>query len=889
MKTRGFPHFRHLGLTAALLLMLLTACGTTAQSDHHASCAALVSGRTDGSATPRFGPNPPAPTRSWSDPDGWQTGRVPEAGEDVVITANEVVLLDVSPPELGLLNLDGALVFGNSDLELQVAGIMITGGLFVGSEAAPFMHSALITVGSEERAHRSDCLGDNYIGLLGGVLEAHGNPDGPAWTRLTATATPGATTITVEDATGWRTGDRVAIASTDFYTPRWLQEGGSVDRQVEERTIVRVDGNTLTLDEPFAYTHEGVSRTYGGGAAGQMTLEARAEVMRLTRNVTIRGLESTADPESSTYRHGAHIMALGNSRVQLDSVELTAMGQTGVLARYPVHFHLQGQGAAGSSVKNSSLHHLYSRCVTIHGSSGVHLDANAAYDTLGHCYFLEDGAETGNLLTGNLGMVVREPPESQRLIPTDGGHMGPSVFWVTNPDNVLEGNVAASSAGSGFWYSLPEHPTGPSYAIFGGADIWPRRTPLGSFRGNVAHSNYNDGLHVDLGPAEGTLRPEAAWYRPRTVPGDQASEPVPAIFEGYVAYKHRAAAAWFRGDNTWLTRSLLVDNAIGVTFASSNSGLKESVLAAFVEDPPPEGFFRDGFAVRGFEFYDGPVRVEDTHFGGYAWDPRGAAALSILDYTSFSLSPVSSAAGLTFGPGTNRVRFTSRTLEERDKVDRDSGEDGYASGLFLDADGSVTGVAGVAVTVNNPLLQVAGCTHREEWNANVCQARYAALTLRNEDAPPRQLGPTVLTREASASAPAASHTMFGSPNGGVSTPNVHFRALVPLGLDYSYEFLGRTPNKYVIELRTAETGDVVTVSVPYRNGAPASLWIYRDYWIHERGLLREFGSLQQFRASSEAGYYLGDTTLHVRLQVQQVESQPARDWAHLTVSQVRLH
>ena len=64
------------------------------------------------------------------------------------------------------------------------------------------------------------------------------------------------------------------------------------------------------------------------------------------------------------------------------------MGQSGVLMRYPVHFHLQGEAALGSYVRNSSLHHLYNRCITIHGSSGVLLEDNAAYDTFGHCYFL---------------------------------------------------------------------------------------------------------------------------------------------------------------------------------------------------------------------------------------------------------------------------------------------------------------------------------------------------------------------------------------------------------------------------------------------------------------------------------------------------------------------
>ncbi len=62
-------------------------------------------------------------------------------------------------------------------------------------------------------------------------------------------------------------------------------------------------------------------------------------------------------------------------------------------------------------------------------------------------------------ITGNLGLLTREPAAADRLLPTDGS---PATFWVTNPDNVVSNNVAAGSQGNGFWYALPEHPTGLS-------------------------------------------------------------------------------------------------------------------------------------------------------------------------------------------------------------------------------------------------------------------------------------------------------------------------------------------------------------------------------------------------------------------------------------------
>src|SRR5690606_38039282 len=55
----------------------------------------------------------------WSDPATWPNGQVPAAGDKVVIARDKNVLLDVSPPALGGLSIDGKLTFSDdADLEL---------------------------------------------------------------------------------------------------------------------------------------------------------------------------------------------------------------------------------------------------------------------------------------------------------------------------------------------------------------------------------------------------------------------------------------------------------------------------------------------------------------------------------------------------------------------------------------------------------------------------------------------------------------------------------------------------------------------------------------------------------------------------------------------------
>ena len=68
-----------------------------------------------------------------------------------------------------------------------------------------------------ELGEESDCFGHNYVGLVHGTLEVYGANDGPAWTRLAASAPVGATSLLVDDARAGARATRIAIASTDFY------------------------------------------------------------------------------------------------------------------------------------------------------------------------------------------------------------------------------------------------------------------------------------------------------------------------------------------------------------------------------------------------------------------------------------------------------------------------------------------------------------------------------------------------------------------------------------------------------------------------------------------------------------------------------------------------
>src|SRR5262245_45390494 len=89
--------------------------------------------------------NAATPT-NWSNPDTWPNRKVPVAGDKVTIGRDKDVILDVSPPALGGLSIDGKLTFANdADLELTTEWIMLHGELAIGSEASPHTRNATIT------------------------------------------------------------------------------------------------------------------------------------------------------------------------------------------------------------------------------------------------------------------------------------------------------------------------------------------------------------------------------------------------------------------------------------------------------------------------------------------------------------------------------------------------------------------------------------------------------------------------------------------------------------------------------------------------------------------------------------------------------------------------
>ena len=122
---------------------------------------------------------------SWSDPASWPNRKVPVAGDKVTIGRDKEVVLDVSPPALGGLSIDGKLSFADdADLELTTEWIMLHGELEIGTEARPHTRKATITLTDNVKGEDvMGGMGDRGIMLSGGTLNLHGDRTN-TWTKL---------------------------------------------------------------------------------------------------------------------------------------------------------------------------------------------------------------------------------------------------------------------------------------------------------------------------------------------------------------------------------------------------------------------------------------------------------------------------------------------------------------------------------------------------------------------------------------------------------------------------------------------------------------------------------------------------------------------------------
>ncbi|XP_039575419.1 cell surface hyaluronidase isoform X3 [Passer montanus] len=657
----------------------------------------------------------------------------------------------------------------------------------------------------------------------------------------------------LDDVSTWEPGDRIVVASTDYSM-----------YQTEEFTLLpcmECTKHQVKVKENPQFPH--VGEVIDG-------VDMRAEVGVLTRNILIKGETENAcylEKECQFFSYdtfGGHIKILKNfTSVHLSYVELKQMGQQQI-GSYPVHFHLcgdvdeKGGYTFKTYLEGLSIHHCFSRCVTVHATNGLLIKDTIGYDTLGHCFFIEDGIEQRNTLFHNLGLVTKPGT----ILPTDrnssmcigirdkvyGSYvpvpatdcMAVSTFWISHPNNHLINNAAAGSQDAGIWYLFHRVATGDSHSL--AIETKSELTPLGIFYNNRVHSNFKAGLFIDKGvkttnasaddPREYLCLDNNARFRPHQ-DADPEKPRVAALIDRLISFKNNDHGAWVRGGDILIQNSGFADNGIGLTFASDGSfpndeGASQEVSESLFIGESKNYGFQGGqnkyvgtggidnktrtlprnrtFPIRGFQIYDGPIHLTKCTFKNFVPTPdRYTSAVGFLMKNPWQMTPKNNISLVKFGPNVSLKAFFGKPgpwFEEGDL-------DGDKNSIFHDLDGSVTDYTDTYVgRMDNYLIQHPKCINITEWNGVVCSGSYAQVYVQTWNG--QNLSMTIVRDEY----PANPMVLRGINQRAAAFQQ--YQPVVMLQKGYTIHWNGKAPNVTYLYLINFNKNDWIRVGLCYQ-------------------------------------------------------------------------
>jgi hypothetical protein len=216
------------------------------------------------------------------------------------------IILDVSPPSLGRLVVEGSLLINSSSVNLSAVYIEIKGGSLIianfdvdGNVIDAYSGNCTITLlgtndcmarlyGRDPRYTPEVKLGRQALRLGAGVLGvfgtflALGRPRNRIWVDLARTAFAGEAVLVLDSLVDWAIGSEIAISPSDFEPHEVeIHEILSVQTQFYDNKLCSV----LNLTRPIQFNH------YAGSweVYGTRRIKMRAEVGLLTQNIVIRG------------------------------------------------------------------------------------------------------------------------------------------------------------------------------------------------------------------------------------------------------------------------------------------------------------------------------------------------------------------------------------------------------------------------------------------------------------------------------------------------------------------------------------------------------------------------------------------------------------------------
>ena len=777
------------------------------------------------------------------------------ANDTVVVPPGATLVLDANAQMDGLIVQGDFIVQDGLDLELQSDWVAVIGGgqFQVGTESEPHESDFTLTLTGDDPTQDvniSEILmmsgqtmmpgmdpmilenQDAFLMVMGegSQLNLHGaDAEKTSWTQLDGSVDPGATTMTLEDASGWAIGDKIAISSTDFDPD-----------QAEEVTVTGVspDGKTISFDPPLEYMHYGSADEYDDPDGDSHVLDMRAEVALLSRNIKIQGDVDYDDDvalNEQDDQFGGHTMVMNDAEMYVSGVEFAYMGQAGQLGKYPVHWH-EMDDASGQYITDSSVHHSFNKGITVHNTDNTLVADNVVYETISHNYYLEGGEENNNVLSGNLGMSARHVGDFGEV--SGANDDDPSNFYTVSADNIWLDNHASGSEDKGFYFSLN-----------GGNS----NRDFGTFEGNVAHSVEGRGFYLNHGGLIQDGNPDGDADDPQKVD--------PWVVEDFTVYK-ADMGVYVRGIEGTFTDSVFAEMGENGRFRlnqtiedslivgrSDNVGTPQSddELAAGRSLPGGSGDFE------GWQLYDGPGSLNNVMFDGFdAVDEAINTSNAIHKTGSFGLEDitwgedVAEEAKLSINGGGNAY-----------------GNDSAARGL-VDVDGSITGIEGAMIyqaSSDNSASEAfnAGSDYVivDDWGAIITTSgeTSATLTIDRGGSPETNTGKNW---------DKPFETLSAMRSDGEYANDIRSQIPVFDGFDYDIDYSEPDQDNFRLYLHDADWGQSFTVTLG-PTPATSSFTVHNPY-TGDAEPAREVSSLEMLNASPDTAVFRDDTgEVHIKL------------------------
>lgn len=346
---------------------------------------------------------------------------------------------------------------------------------------------------------------DSGIVINGGTWVGRGNSLTTVWDRLAVDAAASATSLTTVSSTGWLNGDVLAFSSTTTNSS-----------QAESKALTAgASGTTLTI-AALTNAHSGTNNANG---------DIRCEVGNLTRNVKITGTSTTFQ---------GYILCAGNSVIDIQYVEFTQLG-SGSGNKRGIDLVLGTTGTV--NFQFNSIHDFIvsaSQGLNLSAASGTNhtLSNNVFYNTASNCLNI---AATSQVHTIDSNLFIRS----------------------STADNINLNDIGCTFTNN---YST-------SSAI-AGATVFEQSATLGTFSGNVFHSNSAAGANLNA-TGSGTFLNCRVWRNNSNTGGvllqAQNGAPNNITIDGLIAFGNATAGVG--------TATGLVSGWLTITNSTFNAGV----------------------------------------------------------------------------------------------------------------------------------------------------------------------------------------------------------------------------------------------------------------------------------------------------------------------------